>query len=206
MKILINSYPNSGAWSVADMCVRMVKDSQTENYHHMPEGNSWIIWKHEAIMLLSDFGLDVDSYFILRDPIDSISHNVDRWFSGHVGRVIEGESIVNEDQIKSGSNLSIRENNFIDNQLMIYNSYLNCLELNNKIIKVKYSDLENNPVLFCKNILKKSGVAEENIKTSHIHNQIESHTKTDAYESIVEYLKSHKDIQETYSKYYKLIA
>lgn len=205
MKILINSYPNSGAWSVADMCVRMVKDSQTENYHHMPEGNSWIIWKHEAIMLLCDFGLDVDSYFILRDPVEAIAHNVDRWFSGHVGRVIEGKSVVKEDQIKSGDTLTLREKQFIDNQVMIYNSYLNCLELNNKIIKVKYSDLESNPISFCTNILKNSGVAKENIKTSHIHNQIESHIKTEAHESIIKYLRSHTNTEDTYKKYNKLI-
>lgn len=205
MKILINSYPNSGAWSVADMCVRMVKDSQTENYHHMPEGNSWIIWKHEAIMLLCDFGLDVDSYFILRDPVEAIAHNVDRWFSGHVGRVIEGKSVVKEDQIKSGDTLTLREKQFIDNQVMIYNSYLNCLELNNKIIKVKYSDLESNPISFCTNILKNSGVAKENIKTSHIHNQIESHIKTEAHESITKYLRSHTNTEDTYKKYNKLI-
>lgn len=212
MKILINSYPNSGAWQAADMCIWLIMSdtpgdySQTKNTHHMPEDSDWIIWKHEAIMLIANFENNVDSYFILRDPIESISHNVDRWFSGHVGKVIEGKSIIKEDQIKTGDILNISEKQFIDNQVMIYNSYLNCLELNNKIIKVNYSDLESNPMLFCINILKNSGYDKEKIKTSHINNQFEKYTKTDAYESITEYLRSHPQMEDTYNKYNKLIS
>jgi hypothetical protein len=201
MKILINSYPNSGAWTLADMCIRITKDSQTNNYHHMPEGSDWIIWKHEAIMLIADFGNDVTQYFILRDPIESIAHNVDRWFSGHVGRVIEGKSIVKESQIKTNNELSIREKEFIDNQIMIYMSYLNCLDLNNKNVLLLYSEMEEKPLDIAMRILKNSGVSNEKMKYSNIHNKLEEHIKTQAYQSVVDYIYSHKDIKSVYKKY-----
>jgi len=205
MKILINSYPNSGAWTLADMCIRITKDSQTNNYHHMPEGSDWIIWKHEAIMLIADFGNEVTQYFILRDPIESIAHNVDRWFSGHVGRVIEGKSIVKEGQIKTNSELSLREKEFIDNQIMIYMSYLNCLDLNNKNLLLLYSEMEEKPLDVAMRILKNSGVSSDKMKYSHIHNKLEEHIKTEAYPSVIEYLSSHKDIAEVYNKYNSFI-
>jgi hypothetical protein len=115
--------------------------------------------------------------------------------------VIEGKSIVKEGQIKTNSELSLREKEFIDNQIMIYMSYLNCLDLNNKNLLLLYSEMEENPLDVAIRILKNSGVSSDKMKYSHIHNKLEEHVKTDAYQSVVDYIYSHKDIKYVYKKY-----
>lgn len=170
MKVLVNSYPKSGTTMFTNAINMAIGPLELEGTKQMPlpYGKNWVTWKHENIILMGNFGDDVIICNILRNPIDAISSNVDRWFSGFTGNVIQGVPVHNPKIINRNPELTEENRGFIEHQKDMYMTYLKSLYLNfNNITVFTYEQLKNNPEQCVNNIIALSN--EDYSRANHYH-------------------------------------
>jgi hypothetical protein len=205
MKILVNSYPRSGSTMFSNAILSSCRDQipQESIEFPMPYYDTWITWKHENILLLGDFGKDTFITTIIRDPIDAISANVDRWVSGFTGNIVNGNPVFNKLIINSDSSLNDRDIELIYHQIEVYKSYIVSTDKNlENIYPFLYNQIKKAPVECVKNILEIAGFSVDKINESIIKKitQNEPTIKTDKYPEIVKFLKENsKEVVELYS-------
>lgn len=202
MKILLNAYPRSGSTTFTDSLRKSVRDTRPGNYTELAEGNDWIIYKHEPFIHFGFYGDDVVQATILRDPIDAIASNVERWFKGFTGNVIQGVRIVNNglNIIDSIDVLDDQKLGFINHQIEIYQSYLKCLEKNiDNVTCFTYSQTRNQTDICIKNLLILSGVDISKIREYNIDNTISNREdKHPIYYQVREVLMAQEGLYDVY--------
>ena len=161
--------------------------------------------KHEHIILSGTYK-DVMLCTILRDPVDAISSNVDRWFEGYVGSTIQGIHVKNFDQVEDGTSLSAEAKKFIEQEKELYVAYL--IVINNNIDRITaftYDQIKNNPIESINNILSMFEMDTQ----SYNHEEVKllftkpSSDKGSLYGEIRKYLGS--NMEEVYTLYSEIL-
>ena len=133
MKILINAYPHAGVEQFYSLLASTIRANRTENMNELAEGSEWIIWKKEPVISLGNYGDDVTLCTIVREPAENIAINVCGWFTGKTGQIIYGSEVMKKENIKEELTLSEKDIKFINHQMMVYKSYMQCALLNKDI-------------------------------------------------------------------------
>lgn len=203
MKILISAYPHTGVEQFSSIIIDSIKTYRNSNEHEMPEGSEWVIAKKEPMLLLGNYGYDVTQYSILRHPLEAVALNVDIWFSGVTDQLINGNNVINKDNIKTTNELSESDKGFIDHQLEVYRSYLLCAQINKKVKYFKYEDIFNNPVQCLRRVLNISAPRLSGINIMIDPTKLHNHDnkKSEFYDLIKEYILNHKDYEYTVKLY-----
>ena len=185
MKIMFNSYPLSGHIQLCSTILRSTKNITKDNPEQMAEYDNWVIWKQEPVFF-NGFYENVSLCTVIRDPLEVISLNIDRWFGGHSEKRVFNQEVRDESRIRNNSTLNENDINFINHQVRLYKSYIKCFEQRKQPIFIttynKYlNDTENvvnELVDFCKidrSILDYSNLSSsrdiENSST-HLYDQI----------------------------------
>lgn len=204
MKILINSFPRSGSNTFTGALRKSVWNIRNGNLHEREEYDEWIINKYEPLFYLVNYGSDVTLSAIVRNPVDAITSNAERWFKGFTGNVIDGVQIVDKAQNKSDEiiKLGLSEIDFIQNQIKRYGSYLNCIEKNfNNIKYLTYEQTREQTDIAIKNLLMLSDVDISKIpEESLAKNLINNEAKHPVYAIIKEYLQGIEGISDHYDQ------
>ena len=206
MKILLNAYPRSGLTTFAIEVRRAFRIFRTHNLQDMAEFDEWIIDKHEPFIYFGNYGDDVILLGIIRNPIDAISSNTERWLKGFTGNTIEGIRILDKRQNKIDSieNLGPVELDFIKHQIKVYTSYLSCLEKNiNNVKCFTYEQTRNETDKCLKNIMIFSGIninqIDDNKLTKTMINKEDRHP---IYFKVREYLEAETGLIDHYNRVY----
>lgn len=211
MKVLINSYPRSGATTFTD-AIRMSTLSRTidfgEDFFH---NKNWVAKSHIPIIFMGEFPKDIVVGTILRDPIDSVASNSFRWANGHTGNLVQGKVVIDRQR-------EVKENKFdkdlidlINHQVQQYISYYYCLNNGSKnILKFAYDDVQNKIESCIDRIVEFSEDKPENINYEAARYVIKNppqptKEKTELYYQIREYIKSLEELKDCYSLYYDLL-
>lgn len=204
MKILINSFPRSGSNTFTAALRKSVWNVRSGNLHEREEYDEWIINKYEPLFYLGNYGNDVTLCGIIRNPIDAITSNTERWFKGFTGNVIDGVQIIDKHQTKSEESIELKsfEKEFIRNQIQRYNSYLNCIEKNFDNIKyLTYEQTRNQTDLAIKNLLLLSGTDISGIHDDHIAKAlINKEEKHPVYDTVKKYLSTLDGVSDHYDQ------
>jgi hypothetical protein len=204
MKILINSFPRSGSNTFTGALRKSVWSIRNGNLHEREEYDEWIINKYEPLFYLGDYGSNVTLSAIVRNPIDAITSNTERWFKGFTGNVIDGVQIVNKKQQRSEEVIKLDsfEIDFIQGQIKRYGSYLNCIEKNfNNIRYLTYEQTREQTDIAIKNLLILSNVDISKIEEANIaKNLINNEKKHPVYAIIKEYLYGIRGISDHYDQ------
>jgi hypothetical protein len=203
MKILISAYPHTGVEQFSSIIIDSTKSYRKNNPTEMPEGGEWVIAKKDSMLLLGNYGYDVTQYTILRNPLEAVALNVDIWFSGVTDQLINGNNVINRDNIKTNKELSESDKNFITHQLEVYRSYMLCAQINKKVKYFKYEDIFQNPVQCVRRVLDISAPRLSGINImidpTKLHNDDNNHSEF--YEIIKDHILNHPDYEYTQKLY-----
>lgn len=209
MKILLNAYPRSGSTTFTSELRNAFRPFRTCNPHEMAEFDEWIIYKHEPFIYFGNYGNDVTLLAIIRNPIDAISSNTERWLKGFTGNVIQGVRIVDKKQnrIDNLESLGLIELDFIKHQIEVYTSYLHCLEKNiNNIKCFTYEQTRNETDKCIQNIMIFSGIKKEQIDPDKLTKTINNKEgKHPIYFMVREYLEAQTGLLDHYNRVYKQV-
>lgn len=209
MKVLLNAYPRSGSTTFTQELRGGFRPLRKGNPHELAEFDEWIIYKHEPFIYMGNYGDDVTMVAIVRNPIDAISSNVERWFKGFTGNVIQGVQIVDKQQniIDNLVDLGTVEKDFIDHQIEIYTSYLSCLEKNIENIKCfLYEQTRTQTDICIANVMIFSGIKPGEIDSRKLTKTIINTTdRHPIYFKVREYLESKNGLLDQYTRVYEHI-
>lgn len=211
MKVLINSYPRSGATTFTD-AIRMSTLFKTiefgEDFFH---NEKWVAKSHIPIIFMGEFPKDLTIGTILRDPVDSIASNSFRWANGHTGNLVQGKVVIDRQR-------EVKENKFdkdltdlIDHQVQQYISYYYCLYNGSRnTLKFAYDDVQNNIEKCIDRVLEKSSFVPESVNYEAARYVIKNppqptKEKTELYYQIREYIKTLDELKKCYDFYYDIL-
>lgn len=193
MKILFNSYPLSGHIQVCSTILRITRDITKDNPEQMAEYDNWSIWKQEPIFFTGQY--DASICFVIRDPLEVISLNVDRWFGGHSEKRVFNKEAADSSMKRNHTTLIDQDIEFINHQVRIYKSYIMCYEKSKQpILVTSYNKYINDTKAVVLDILKFANVDEKlvnlnELSTSH---DIEK-SETALYDQIKQVISNHPD-------------
>lgn len=211
MKVLINSYPRSGATTFTD-AIRMSTISKRiefgEEFFHNP---TWVAKSHIPVIFLGEFPKDIVIGTILRDPIDAIASNSFRWANGHTGNLVQGKIVIDKQREAKENKFDSELTNLVRHQVQQYISYYDCLKNGSQnILKFSYEDIQSNVDKCIDRIVLKSGKTIDNINYDIANNIIKNppqptKEKTELYYQIREYIESLEEFKNAYSLYYDIL-
>lgn len=195
MKILLNSYPLSGHIPLTQSIIRLTGAITKDNPEQMAEGSNWVIWKQEPIIFLGNYNDDILLCSVLRNPLEVISLNVDRWFSGISEKMVYNIPAGDDSNKNQGDTLSNRDIEFINHQVRMYKSYANSLDMSKKDIYItSYDKYISNGSAVIIDILNKAKVDFSLVNTNDIMiNHDVDKPETKVYDQIVEIIKNNPD-------------
>ena len=211
MKVLINSYPRSGATTFTD-AIRMSTISKRiefgEEFFHNP---AWVAKSHIPVIFLGEFPKDIVIGTILRDPVDAIASNSFRWANGHTGNLVQGKIVIDKQREAKENKFDSELTNLIRHQVQQYISYYDCLKNGSQnILKFSYEDIQNNVGKCIDRIVLKSGKTIDNINYDIANSIIKNppqptKEKTELYYQIRKYIESLEESKNAYSLYYDIL-
>lgn len=207
-KILINSYPRSGSTTFLNAIrasVARLIPPYTQIFFHE---NSWVCKSHIPIIFAGTYPEDTEIYTIVRNPLDAIVSNVYRWSKGYTGNVVNGNMVVNQNQVKTAVELDQTLINLINHQISQYISYMSLYVDNHDKIKAFSYEAIQTRITECLDIVFPDlDTVDYNAALYQIENPPEpTLTKTDLHAAIKKYVEDSLDLARALDLYKLAIA
>jgi hypothetical protein len=196
MKLLFNSYPHSGHINISQTLLRMLTRINLNNIEQLTEYQNWSTWKQDP-MIFQGLYDGVSMFSVIREPLEVISLNSDRWFSGQTEKMVKGNVVFDLSKVNNSNVLSKSDIELINHQVRMYRSYVNCFEQRKQpILIIPYNEYLNNKYETLNSIIEFANIDNDLVDFNKIHVTPEIKEPTSyLHDQIKEVIKNNDNFQ-----------